>query len=84
MAEVFNDMDESYQVISEILGKALFATLKVNEGVLVHMHGKVWIVSKEFNEEHGEPQVGIADGSDYEHLPDLQMLWLEDEQVGNA
>lgn len=84
MAEVFNDIDASYQEISEILGKSLFAILKDNEGVVVKMNDHTWIVCKEFNEEHKEWHVGIADGSDYEHLPDLQMLWLEDEQVGNA
>jgi len=77
-------MDELH---ATIFVRALFPLLQENEGVAVHFEGKGYLVCKTANPEldgDNEVRVRLIEDDDMLNYPDLQLMWLHDEPVGNA
>ena len=67
-----------------MLAMTLHRFLKENEGMVVHYKGTAFVVSKEKAEDDGQLIVGIKHDPELLKFEHGQMLWLEDEQCGNA
>ena len=78
------NQDKLYQTL---FARSLFPLLQENEGVVVHLEGKGYVVCKTANPEldgDNDIRVRIIEDDDMLNYPDLQLLWLHDEPVGNA
>ena len=75
------------KLIETLFARSLFATLREDEGVVVHYEGQGYVVckSRSFEDDgDNEVRVRVYQNDDMLQYPDLSLIWLEDEPVGNA
>lgn len=76
-----------HELYTSVFGRALHALLQEDEGIVIHFEGEGYLVSKNSNialDGDDTVRVRITKDDDMLNYPDLQLMWLHDEPVGNA